>query len=473
MEQRIAYVRSLSRLIELLAQPCTSTDAVKATLRTLVALARGAALDAAVDGWKLAADGDVLPAALGGVESLVTQMNAHGVQRVRVRQSASAGELLQLARALAQPASTEDPRAVVRQVAALKLWSVQVAAVSGDGAHAASPCGVRCEASVAVSHHLARTRGAVNALDAVHALGEVVAQADRLAAAGEAVLLADILVGIGRCERDATSDDIRQACGKALDRLARPDVMRLVAQLVPGAPAEAEYVSVLRRAGDMGAAALLAHLMAADTLEERRVFFDAIVAMRAGIPMLIDALGHPQWFVVRNAAALLGEMEAAEADRALARLLEHGDERVRHAAAGALSRLTTPVAAAALQRMILDPSPRVRLHAASAYAMATGQARNAAPLAAALDVELDGDVQLSILAALGRLGTPDAVQKLVKAVGPTNGRLRPASYRVAAVEALANARGPAAIPTLRELLGDTEPAVRDTAKRLIAAAAVG
>ena len=40
-------------------------------------------------------------------------------------------------------------------------------------------------------------------------------------------------------------------------------------------------------------------------------------------------------------------------------------------------------------------------------------------------------------------------------------------------EALANARGQAAIPTLRELLGDSELAVRDTAKRLIAAAAIG
>jgi HEAT repeat protein len=213
--------------------------------------------------------------------------------------------------------------------------------------------------------------------------------------------------------------------------------------------------------------------MAADSLEVRRVFFDSIVQLRVGIPMLIDALGHPQWFVVRNAAALLGEMEAAEADVALARLLEHGDERVRFAAAAALSRLSTPVATAALQRMIVDTSPSVRLRAASAYAMG-GQVKTAAPLSAALDAEMDGDVQLGILAALGRLGTPDAVQKLVKAIVPAaGGQRRPATYRVAAVEALANARGAAAIPALRELLGDTEPTVRDTAKRLIAAAAVG
>jgi HEAT repeat protein len=474
MEQRITYVRALSRLVELLAQPRTSTDEVKATLRALVALARDSALDLTIDGWKLAVDGDALPSAVAGSEMLVAQLGTHRVQRVHVRQSATASELLQLARALSQAASAEDPAAVLRHMAGLKLWSVQLTGVPGTLVGAAYLGHERSDAAhVAVTHHLACARSALNAVDAKSALDEVVALADEVVANGEAGLLAEILIGVGRCEAESMDAEIKSACGRALDRLTRPEVMRLVAQLVPGAGPRADYLTVLRRAGDIGAAALLAHLMAADTLEERRVFFDAIVALRAGIPMLIDALGHPQWFVVRNAAALLGEMEAAEADRALARLLEHGDERVRHAAAGALSRITTPVAAAALQRMILDPSPLVRLHAASAYAAASGQIKNAAPLAAALDVELDGDVQVSILAALGRLGTPDAVQKLVKAVGPVHGRLRPATYRVAAVEALANARGSAAIPTLRELLGDTEPAVRDAAKRLIAAAAVG
>jgi HEAT repeat protein len=143
---------------------------------------------------------------------------------------------------------------------------------------------------------------------------------------------------------------------------------------------------------------------------------------------------------------------------------------VREAAATALSRIDTATARMALQRMIQDRSPNVRLHAAGAFA--ASPVKTATPLATALDVESDGDVQLGILQALGRLGTPDAVQKLVKAVMPTSGRPKPVSYRIAALEALAAARGHSAMPTLRSLLNDTEPAVRDAAKRLIATAAL-
>ena len=178
--------------------------------------------------------------------------------------------------------------------------------------------------------------------------------------------------------------------------------------------------------------------MAADTLEERRVFFDAIVAMRAGIPMLIDALGHPQWFVVRNAAcAARRDGGGAGGPRAGPAAGARATSACAQAAAGALSRITTPAAA----RRAAPDAPRPLAARAPARGqrlrVAAGQAHNAAPLAAALDAELDGDVQLGILAALGRLGTPDAVQKLVKAVRPHHGRLRPATYRVAALEALA------------------------------------
>ena len=173
---------------------------------------------------------------------------------------------------------------------------------------------------------------------------------------------------------------------------------------------------------------------------------------------------------MRNAASLLGEMREPQADGALARLLEHRDERVREAAAAALSRIDTPTARMALQRMLQDRSPHVRLHAAGAFA--SSPAKTATPLATALEAESDADVQLGIIQALGRLGTPDAVQKLVRAVMPSNLRPRPVTFRIAALEALTAARGHSAMPTLRSLLTDSEPAVRDAAKRLIATAAL-
>ena len=79
-------------------------------------------------------------------------------------------------------------------------------------------------------------------------------------------------------------------------------------------------------------------------------------------------------------------------------------------------------------------------------------------------------MQLGLLAGLGRIGTPDAVEKLVRAALPAGMRPRPATYRIAALEALVAARGPAAQFTLRSVLEDEDPAVREAAQRLVATA---
>jgi len=259
--------------------------------------------------------------------------------------------------------------------------------------------------------------------------------------------------------------------GRAIDALATPAVLRLVVRRLPAVAGDAAaYRALLQaidRCGQPGGATLIAYLMAAEAREERRVYFDAIVQLRAGIPILIGALGHSQWYIVRNAACLLGEMEAEKADAALARLLDHPDERVREAATGALAKLDTRTARLALQQLLHDRSPRVRLHAVEAFAR-NREARIAAPLSVALDAEEDGDVQLGLLAGLGQIGTPDAVEKLVRAALPAGMRPRPATFRIAALEALVVARGRAAHATLRSVMEDDDPAVREAAQRLVA-----
>jgi hypothetical protein len=42
---------------------------------------------------------------------------------------------------------------------------------------------------------------------------------------------------------------------------------------------------------------------------ERRVYFDALVSLRAGTSTLLHMLGDARWFVARNAVDLLGEMQ--------------------------------------------------------------------------------------------------------------------------------------------------------------------
>jgi HEAT repeat protein len=161
-------------------------------------------------------------------------------------------------------------------------------------------------------------------------------------------------------------------------------------------------------------------------------------------------------------------MHASEAEEALGVALGHGDERVRRAAANALARLGTQKAVQSLQGALHDPSPLVRVQVVSGLASRKGS-RSAGTLATALDGEANIEVQLAILAALGRVATTEAVNRLIKAAEP-DGRLfkkKPVAYRVAAVHALGDARTPAARAVLQTLANDKEREVRDAVLRVV------
>jgi HEAT repeat protein len=111
----------------------------------------------------------------------------------------------------------------------------------------------------------------------------------------------------------------------------------------------------------------------------------------------------------------------------------------------------------------------VRLQAATGLASRKGD-KSAATLVQALDGESDGEVQLAILSALGRLATPEAVQKLIKAA-ESEGRFfkkKTVAYRVAAVQALGEAKTGAALAALTGLANDGEKEVRATVIRIFA-----
>jgi HEAT repeat protein len=95
--------------------------------------------------------------------------------------------------------------------------------------------------------------------------------------------------------------------------------------------------------------------------------------------------------------------------------------------------------------------------------------RTAATLLRALEGETDVEVQISILTALGRVATADAVERLIKAAEP-DGRLfkrKPVSFRVAAVLALGEARTPTALAALQVLATDRDKDVRDAAAKAV------
>jgi HEAT repeat protein len=275
--------------------------------------------------------------------------------------------------------------------------------------------------------------------------------------------------------RDAKLDDgeIKRAHVMAIRRLSKPALLRAVASMIPKKPERRQqYYEILARTGEEGADALIEQITQAPTANDRRLLMEVLEELPDAVPALVRMLGDSRWFVVRNAADLLGEMEAKRAEDALIGLLKHTDDRVRRSATNALMKLGTTDALRAIYDAVNDNSPEVRMQVAAAIANRR-DAKTSNTLIRAIDDESDADVQLAMIAALGRVATPDAVQKLVRMAEP-EGRLfrkKETSLRVAATQALGEARTPAALTALKELLEDKDRDVRDTATRALAHAA--
>jgi HEAT repeat protein len=293
-------------------------------------------------------------------------------------------------------------------------------------------------------------------------LDDLVLIAEGAARDGKVTLVADILSRITRREPAIQEFEAKRAFVMALRRAAKPALLRAVTQQIPHAgDRREEFVAVLARAGEDGADALIEQIAAVSGQTDRRAYFDVLVQLQAGIPTLIHMLGDARWFVARNAAELLGEMEAKESEPQLTALLRHEDDRVRRAATGALMRLGTTRAMQAIQDALKDGAPAMRMQAAAAL-LTRKDLKTAATLVKALEDEKDDEVQAAFMLALGKLATPDAVQRLIKAVEAERGLFKKKStaYRVAAVQGLAEAKTPEAMEVLRALQGDRDDDVK-------------
>jgi HEAT repeat protein len=297
-------------------------------------------------------------------------------------------------------------------------------------------------------------------------LDDLVAIAEAAARDARPALVCEILRRVTQREPQIHEFESKRAFVMAQRRLAKPQLLRALTQELPHAGNQRDtYIAVLVRAGEDGADALIEQIAAISGQNERRVYFDALLQLQAGIPTLIHMLGDARWFVARNAAELLGEMQAREAEPQLTELLRHSDDRVRRAATSALMRLGTTRAMNAIQEALKDGAPAMRMQAAAAL-VARKDVKTAATLVRALEDEKDDEVQAAFLLALGKLTTPDAVQRLLKAVEAERGLFKKKStaFRVAAVQGLAESRTPEATEALRALVSDKDDDVAATAK---------
>lgn len=375
-------------------------------------------------------------------------------------------ELLRSWSVLVTPADTSHGSTTERS--AMAAEAVASPTASGEAAeHGTSPTAIA----------LSRLAGAHADDTAMRAADAIVALLDDLEFRGEAQGIEGIARAVMAHGHQVGAGPGRLATERILRRLQHRRTLELLASRVPHSPDRLVLLELLARAGEIAVDVLVRQLMSAEDTQSRRAYFDSIVSLDLGGTMLFDLLRDSRWFVVRNAVALLGEMGVQSADMAMLPLLSHEDDRIRIAVARALIRLGTAKAIAGLHNAIDDRHAEVRRIAAVSYGLSNsvsgGVRPPAARLAAAFEQETDEDAALEMLAALGKLGSSDAIQRLLRiAVPPQNTEAgektvpREAWLRIAAIEALFKARGNAVLPAIEMLVNDQDAEVAAAAQRL-------
>jgi len=457
-------------------------------------------------------DQNEVPAGRGEVSALHDHLRAHGIGEIRFPIGVMTSILLSLVRVLAAPPGTygsfdhlvarldaagcgvipvlplpddvQSPRGFVPQPGPQVLSTdvvTQKTPPRGDDDGHLSELGpdALTEAKVGMMHFVTMQTRAIGAAgELVHSLAQ---------ARGDAAVTEKLNQLIAACEEAARQLDWREVLtaahglvqlegrlgeqrgfGIALRRLLPRSVLEKVARLTAHGDQKAEALAVLKRMGADGTEVLLHSLANAPDMTERRAYFSALKEMTEGGELLIHMLSHDQWFVVRNVADLCGEIRLEKAVPALAKQMGHSDERVRRAVVGALARIGGAGAVDPLRRALRDPVPSVRLEVARSIDGRRNRSLGMS-IAVAADVETMLDVQREMYLALGRIGSPDAIQALVKAAEP-GGKLfrrKPSAVRLAAVAGL-HAAGPTGANPLKELLKDDDREVRDAVQKALA-----
>ena len=487
-----AVARHFARLVWLLVHDAPNVDEQKRALRALLVASKKQSLTLTLAEWRVLADGRALPDNDAEAQTLAAQMIGHALKELRVNQRAVAAHVLTVARALAaEPRPGGGGRAITESIRGLESSTVTVVVdavatwdtepLPGAAAKSTRPP-LRASGSYLAFAANPTPKGSIWELlvelteiaspdEATLLLENIVMLISRAAEEAKDTLVADTLCALMAGEEARSDKRVKRAYTMALRQLKTPRLAKIVSRVLATRSENPDHlIALLGRWGQEGTDALIEELTVAETLAERRVLFDALVTVKAATPSLLNMLRDKRWYVLRNAAELLGELPSPEAEAPLAKLLKHKDERVRRSAAVSLGKIATDNAFAALRAALRDESAEVRLVAATALG---SWKRNTSShsLVVALDGEGDEGVQLQIIATLGRVATQDAVARLIALAEPggTLFKRKTPTVRLAAVEALGEAATPAAVDALKSLRKDKDPAVREAAYRLVRA----
>lgn len=292
-------------------------------------------------------------------------------------------------------------------------------------------------------------------------------QGMRISAAG--ALLAH-LEHVATKRDDAAAAQVR----RSLDRLAGESTAALLADLLPTLD-DAETAQVrelVERLGEPLRRALLTALGEEEDRARRRVLFDFLVSLSAGV--VDDAralLADERWYVVRNMIGLLRSVGNATAVPDLRGCLRHADPRVRSEALRALAELDAHPSADLLVPLLDDEDPRVATLAVQALGQ-TGRGGEPRALEPLLDLVTPLDplgrnreLRVRALLALGEAGDPRVLPRIKRYFSALS--VDHADERRAAFQSLQGYPPAARAPWLARGARSRDAEVRDLCRRLL------
>lgn len=514
MTRSSAIAECLSRVVFLLRDRPGDKEAQKTAFRALLVRVSDQPLTLVANEGRFLVDGQAIGADVTGGEALRRQLLAHGVGELSLPAGLAPPNLLAVVRAIAAPIGTW-PRlqSLADHLTAAGIHGAEIAPpVRGTSAHPMAPAtgnqppppptprvvsgppaedpgdiaalgpDAANEESVGLLHFVTLENRTIGRLDELllvleqdpgstksgDLLNEVVSFGEIASQKEEWGDLLRTAATLTRLEAQVQDESQRRLYHIALRRLISRTTMEQIARMVTGGERRAEAITVLRRFGSDATEILINQLISAEDVGQRRGYFNAIAQMTEGTDILVHMLGHDEWFVVRNVAELCGEMKLEAAVPELTRRLAHTDDRVRRAVVTALGRIGSAGSVEPIRRALGDSSPQVRSQAAAGIEGA--RFRNVVPvLLQALESESHPEVQREMLKALGRVGTKEAIDVLVRTAQPPRGlfRKKHTTGRVDAIDGLRLANTAAALETIRDLLNDKDEEVRDAAEKAL------
>lgn len=493
MSPASAFATNFARLIAQRIHEPNNIEAHRAALAAALA-ANQDAVTMTWDNWQLRAGDEALTPSSPAMLDLLTRMAAHGVRELSFSAGTERAHILGVAWILCQEPKLGDGGArAMSRLTMLGAPGVRMTTVVNSATPESEPVAESATAAPTpeapapreVARFLTARRPEpgdtaetlIARLAAAKTKDQVARALDELAAFTELPRkrisdVAMILTTLISEQPRFTDDDSKRMFGFAIKRIAKSSTLRAMAAALASMPDKRdEFARIFEYFGDPAADQIIEQLAHSDSVKERRLLYDIMIELRRGVPTLVYLLGDGRWYVVRNAAELLGEMRATQAEQGLAWLINHPDARVRQSATAALAKLDTPGARSALREATQDASPDVRMSAL--LGLSYGDKRRVATqLIRALPDERDPATQRMSMLILARLGTPDALQYLLNAAEPERSffKKKPTPTRVAAVSALADATDPTVLEVIRTMTKDKEPEVRDAAARALSPA---